>query len=242
MKNVFIALTLTLSACGSDGKNGADGKKGTAGEQGVAGKAGEAGEAGKNGEAGESTAQVLATAIQTIQANQSSILDIQCVSNGSRGSGVKLRDGRILTAYHVVEGCTSVQYYDGNTLVGTGGTVFRDGARDVARISNVAWSTAGLALRGYPEVNTYNPKVGDLTVTAGFPLDLVNDVQLTVGLVTDANFTNGTNWTTAMITDAAAAGGSSGSPVFNSKGELIAIHVGGYNTGGLELSYQLVLR
>jgi len=134
-------------------------------------------------------------------------------------------------------------YYSGPTLVGAGGTAFQDGSRDVTRISGIAWNTAGLALQGFHESKDYAPKLGDLTVTASLPLDLINDVQFAAGSVTDESYSGGGDyWSNTMITDAATAGGSSGAPVFDGAARLVGIHVGGWSTGGLELSLQILLR
>lgn len=231
-----------LTGCGSSGPAGQNGVNGSDGVNGSPGEPGPAGQNGSPGKDGKGYAESLIAALQKIQVNSGSVLDLECISNGTRGTGTKLTDGRVLTAHHVINGCTNMQYYSGPALVGVGGSYTQDGVRDVVRISNVVWNTQGLALSGISEQRGHLPKLGDLLLTASYPLDLVDDVQITSGLVTDENFSaGGSYWAGAVITDAAAAGGSSGAPVFNDAGDLIGIHVGGWSTGGLELNIQLPL-
>jgi len=241
-----LLMSYTTSCGGTDGKDGNNGLPGVNGKEGVNGKDGPAGKAGTNGidgSPGKSAAQQLTDILQKIIPNQASILDIECFSNSTRGSGTKLSDGRVLTAFHVISGCTSVGYYSQGKLVGVGGLYSQDGTRDIARIGAVNWNTDGLALKGYVEVKGHLPAVGDLTVTGSYPADLYDDLQLSSGYVTDSSYEFLTyGWTTGMITDAATAGGSSGAPVFNKGGDLIGIHVGGWGSIGLELSIQLLLR
>ena len=248
MKLAVALIGLVLVGCGSNGKDGEPGKEGTGGKpgtngtNGTSGKDGINGTSGKDGINGTDGVYLPASTLALVVKQSESVLDIECVNTGFRGTGSKLANGQILTAFHVLDGCTSVQYFKGNVYIGGGGVLNRDGGRDIIRISSVNYNASGTAIVGLNEFKDYTPAVGDLTFTASLPLDLVNDVQVATGYVTDSSFTDGPEWTFGFITDAAAAGGSSGAPVFDSKGRLVGIHVGGFSTGGLELNIQILLR
>ena len=242
MKKTLVVLTSVLSvACGSDGKVGNPGSKG---EQGSPGSKGEQGLLGSKGMDGT---YFPAGTLSSVLDQSKSVLDIECVSNGSRGTGSKLQNGNVLTAFHVVDGCTSIQFWSGSQLVGLGGSYAQDSVRDIARVSLVNWNSVGVTVKGLTEYKDYSPLVGDLTITASLPLDLIHDVQIATGHVTNITWsgTSGTDgyvWNNMFLNDSAGAAGSSGAPVFDSLGRLIGILVGGYSRGGLPLHYNILLR
>lgn len=247
--HTLVSLFVLVTACGTDGKDGKDGAPGAVGQSGkdgINGKDGTNGTNGKdgiNGKDGAPASKEMLDVASALQDASKNVVDVECLSNGYRGTGVKLLDGEVLTAEHVVRGCTFVAFYSNGTLVGTGGTGKQGGTRDILYVSGVAWNEQGNALTGVQLKSTPNKvKVGESIFVLSHPIDLVIDVQMTHGLVTDASFQGAPDmWVGSFISDAASASGSSGAPVFNSKAELIGIHVGGWSAGGLELGVELYL-
>jgi S1-C subfamily serine protease len=241
LKYLFsIAIVSLIAACGSEkGDPGVPGERGRDGINGKDGKNGTNGTNGNDGTNGKDGNVVIAQAVASILSKRAAVLDIEC-SSGWRGTGVKLNDGRVLTAMHVADGCESVTYYSGTVAVGKGGLIAPN-SRDIAYISNVTWTAHGKSIAGVTPMTDWNPVVGDITFTVSLPDILVSDPQVSIGYITDEFLNAGSAWPDAFMTDAAASGGSSGAPVFNLKGELVGIHVGGWSTGGLELNVQLPL-
>jgi S1-C subfamily serine protease len=239
MRNVLILITSVISI-GCGGTKGIPGPAGIDGKQGPAGVDGKQGQAGKDGKDGTDYTTGLSAVYKKLSNIAQNVLDVECDSG--RGTGTKLADGNVLTALHVIKECKAVYYYSNGKLVGTGGEYRQAGTSDVAYISKVNWTQEGSAIPGVQPQPKTSVTVGDVTFTLSLPGDLIDDVQITLGFVADSELKAfEPQWNRAFTTDAAAAAGSSGAPVFDSQGNLFGIHVGGWNEGGLELNVQILL-
>jgi S1-C subfamily serine protease len=167
----------------------------------------------------------------------------------SRGTGAKLATGDVLTAHHVAEnaiGCV-LNGEDGVT-VGQASQVNQPVAgRDLVHVTDITWTPAGLALPGFEVKKAATPAVGALVLMASFPGAITRSLQLTFGYVTSSNVTASlpldyrSYWSAAWSSDNASTNGSSGGPVFDSNGDLIAIVVGRPNDDSLDLRFSLPL-
>jgi S1-C subfamily serine protease len=173
----------------------------------------------------------------------------------SYGSGTKTPDGRVITAFHVIDGCASLSYAQGllstTSLRGTSATIRYTqplAGRDLVILESIHWNAKGAALAGIEPVFDYAVSLGELTMTVGFP-GYFFEPQLSPGFVTQVAipktlvlFMRTVDWAGAFVTDAASSGGGSGGPVFDALGRFVAIHVGSSDDDGLELSIQLPLK
>jgi len=201
---------------------------------------------GQDGTPGDQIAQL----VRAVAGHAGSVVRIGCSGvdpvSGEMiswtGSGSVTSQG-ILTARHVTQGSVRCTIFQSGVVVGSSEPVTAQTpvvvagvVQDVAIMTGVTWSRSLPALVTNP---TWEPQIGDVVGCVSHPLDISSDPQLTTGLVTDTQVTGlqGSDWAGVFMTDYAAAGGSSGAPVFNLLGEVVGVHVGGYNTGGLELNY-----
>jgi len=182
---------------------------------------------------------------------EGAVLDIECdLGDGKigRGTGTKIAENKIITAHHVVDKAKSCAFRSNKAIIAAGGSwdLARSG-RDIAIIDpkdliGSSWSSLPSIT---PKIG-FKPKIGQQLLLVSLPANINTDKQYSFGRVTDdqvnaslqAAAGHPGNWKNAFMTDMAAAGGSSGAPVFNAQGEFIAIHVGGYDNG-LELNLQL---
>jgi S1-C subfamily serine protease len=224
MKHLYIsALALILLACGTDGRDGRDGM-----DDGI-----------------KASRMINATI-----GYRNSVLDLECNDGTSywRGTGTKITGGRILTAYHVVKDAVTCSYWSESSAryVGLGGTMHQNKSQDVACIEDISWTDHGKALREVPFLFGYKVHLNELLLLLSFPLDLDSNLQFTFGNVTDDLVspydTPRSDWLSAFMSDMVATSGSSGAPVFNRDGNIVAIHVGGYSKNNLDLNYQLPIK
>lgn len=207
---------------------------GVMGIMGVPGTAGPAGPAGQMGTSGGAAAHDLLTKVLPFRG---SIIDIECDFAGGatgRGTGTKTTNGLIVTAFHVVDGCTAVAFVAEGVQVGAGGNYYQPVAgRDLAVIQNIGWTTSGAALAGVPGVVGAHPSIGDAMLLVSYPALITNDLQFTAANVSDDDIVPSlaselqTFWSDAYGVDVAAAHGSSGAPVFSPAGLWVGILVGG---------------
>jgi hypothetical protein len=195
------------------------------------------GPAGQPGANGTVAARDL---IAKVVAYRSSILDVVCTSNATHGTGTKTMNGQIITAAHVMAGCTAAEYYGEGILVGAGGAFAPPVAnRDLTIIGSINWTAFGLLIPGVPAWAGYTPSIGEATVLASYPATILSDIQFSLGLVTDDNVVNSlpadfpTSWSGAFQTDSAGGQGSSGGPMFNQAGQWVAILVGQWGADGV---------
>lgn len=182
----------------------------------------------------------------TLAGKTNSILDIRMFDGNNnpqgRCTGTKTTNNTVVTASHCFDQNTAQLYFlQELNVVGQGGTPhpLASSGRDVVEVAGVNWSGS---VPGLSITTAYNVDVGELVGNISLPLDIAGDPQITMGWVTDDNlntsFNNDPFWHDAFMADYAAAGGSSGSPVFNEQGEWVGIHVGGFSNS-LELSIAL---
>jgi serine protease Do len=139
------------------------------------------------------------------------------------GSGVLISaDGKILTAAHVVQTAdvASVEFPDGQEIIAR--VISSDVRSDVALLqlkrvpSGIAPATLG---------DSDKLEVGDEIFVVGAPYGISQ--TLTAGHLSGRHCLNNKDETSTSVeflqTDAAVNGGSSGSPVFNSDGEVVGI-------------------
>jgi S1-C subfamily serine protease len=174
----------------------------------------------------------------------------------SYGTGTKTPDGDVITAFHVVNGCTSLNIIHGSYLdpvpLASAEAPFDSEqpipGRDLVVLHDLDWTAAGDALTGIEPAWERDVRLGELTMTVGFP-SFFFDAQFASGFVMAASldqtlelFGRDVEWSHAFTTDAATAGGASGGPVFDETGQWFGIHVGASSDPALELSIQLPLR
>ena len=250
---VLAGLIFILVACGrqdsqllgdSQSTSGGSGNVGPAGPSGPVGQAGAAGPAGPAGAQGESFREATRKLLVKVKEVQSGVVNLLC--NGASGSGTRISSDTVITAYHVIENASSCVVRSNGLQVAVGGLLSRSpSGRDIGYIKGLNFS---VDISKVGMVRQKRPLVGDLLVLLSYPQLFQNDLQTSIGFVTDDDAqssldTMGIEWRNAIISDMSAGGGSSGGPVFNQDGEFVGIHVGGFSgaaDGGLELNFQLI--
>ncbi|HST62979.1 MAG TPA: surface-adhesin E family protein [Longimicrobium sp.] len=147
------------------------------------------------------------------------------------GSGFIVRDGRVVTNAHVVEGAARAEVFDAEgRLMGTASHAEALSTRvDLAvlpRLGNPR-STVNLARR--------EPRVGEEVVAIGAPEGLTNTVSN--GIVSAYRDVEGQRM---MQITAPLSEGSSGGPVLNRRGEVVGVTVAVYE-GGQNLNFAVPL-
>jgi len=232
-------MTVCNGANGSPGEPGADGAPGRDGGEGPPGPIGPTGRAGEASEGSEGV-RWLATQVDALRAN---LVAIQC-SNGdtiSFGSGTISTDGTVVTASHVTPDLNrnDCEVFD----IDVDHAVWLGSVRSIAR-SQLGRDVANLTVdweetppEGITPVQS-PPGLGEMVMASGHP-DVLAALQLSPGFVTATGAHEfGNAWSNAFLADYSSAGGGSGGAIFNSNGQWIGIHVGGFEDG-LELSVAL---
>lgn len=147
------------------------------------------------------------------------------------GSGFILRDGRIVTNAHVVQGAARVEVFDAeDRLLGTAGH---------AETLSTTVDLAVLPRLGTPRVTVAlarrAPGVGEEIVTIGAPEGLTNTVS--TGIVSAYREVGGRRM---MQITAPLSSGSSGGPVLNRRGEVVGVSVAVFE-GGQNLNFAVPL-
>ncbi|HEX6037011.1 surface-adhesin E family protein [Longimicrobium sp.] len=138
------------------------------------------------------------------------------------GSGFILRDGRIVTNAHVVEGAARVDVYDADErLLGTARHAEAlDADVDIAVLPGMG------AARNTVQLAREAPTVGEEVVAIGAPEGLTNTVSN--GIVSAYREVEGQRM---MQITAPLSEGSSGGPVLNRRGEVVGVSVAIYQAG-----------
>jgi S1-C subfamily serine protease len=182
--------------------------------------------------------------LNNVKAFKAGVVNLLC--NGASGSGTRISADTVVTAFHVIDGATSCVVRSDGVQVAVGGQLSRSpSGRDVGYVRGLSFSRE---IPIVPMVREKKPLVGDMLVLLSYPQIFQNDLQTSLGFVTDDDAqssldTLGIEWRGAIVSDMSAGGGSSGGPVFNQDGEFVGIHVGGFSgaeDGGLELNFQLI--
>ena len=149
------------------------------------------------------------------------------------GSGVVINnEGYLLTNAHVVGDATKFSIIIGDNTINAV-LVRKEVVRDVALIK----ITDNFSTLQGVNVSRALSKVGDEIYIIGAPLSLENSQTTTKGIVSAYRSMQGLRY---LQTDASVNHGSSGGPVFNEHGELIALTVSGLLTkdgAGLGINY-----
>jgi S1-C subfamily serine protease len=144
-------------------------------------------------------------------------------SDNWSGSGVFIADDTVLTVKHVVEGATNLRIVEpnGTEYIATFVIMCEDG-NDLGIIKI---KTAQVE----PTISFDDAIICETVIHGGNPLNM--QTTITVGVVSRINV-NANNLGAGLLQiDAIAAPGSSGGPVFNLRGNLLGVVVGGPGPG-----------
>ncbi len=223
-------LILTLSngttldagyAVGPTGATGPAGAVGATGPQGPAGATGPAGPAGATGPAGASGS--LSSLSSLINKTAPTLVYIAAMDlfGGASGTGIIISASRgyILTAYHVIDGATSISVTTSGGISVAATIVNGQFGRDwaVLRLNNVP---AGLQAATLGSSSA--AAVGDFVVSGGFALGYRPNPSWAFGMLTAVRRLS--DGFTYVQTDAAINAGDSGGPLFNIAGQVIGIN------------------
>jgi hypothetical protein len=236
---------------GMDGQDGATGPMGLPGQEGDDGSSGLQGPMGLPGRdgGGEDT---LAFA-ESLYGFEDSIFNVYCpiLIDGqpgtARGTGWK-HNAQVFTARHVVTGATGLcQVYDqDNFAIGTVQSItsytLGGVAQDVVGLT-MLWTATGEQRANIPVAATWVPKSGEPVGLLSFPWDFTSTVQYTFGHLSGnvAGELADIQWGLAILTDLVAYHGSSGAPVFNRAGQVVAILVGGSDSINQDLTTSILV-
>ncbi len=143
---------------------------------------------------------------------------VRVLANQYQGTGMIVdTTGRVLTAYHVVEGCDEVRvvlvtdrYYDCAVAA-------HDAATDLA----VLVPLHAVATPDYVTLGRLaDVQIGDDLWVMGYPLDLAGDATVNKGIVSAVRHDSGVDY---IQTDAPVNPGNSGGPLINQQGRVVAV-------------------
>jgi serine protease Do len=210
--------TGATGTAGATGATGATGPTGPAGPTGATGPTGPAGPAGTATGGGSlaSLSAVINKAVPTMV-----YVEARNAQGGDSGTGVIISASRgyILTAYHVVNGATSISVTvnNGTTIPAT--FVIGASGRDYAVLK---LSTVPSGLQAATLGSSSASAVGDFVLSAGFALGYQPNVSWAFGMLTA--FRRLPDGYMYVQTDAAINAGDSGGPLFNMAGQVIGIN------------------
>ena len=163
-----------------------------------------------------------------------------------QGSGFVVSEHLIATARHVVEGVEdfTITTDDGHKLYATRaisskkydiGFIYID---DLECIANERGTQVhDVTLQPLELGSIEDCRLGETLIAIGSPFGINNFNSVTQGILSaeqrnfDSGYTSGWGWSTLFQTDAKGEGGNSGCPLFNTKGEVIGVLVGGMSNG-----------
>ena len=128
------------------------------------------------------------------------------------------RSGHIVTNHHVINGCTDVKvHYEGKIIPAT--VLSKDALNDLAVLKADFKPAAVLPL------SKKNPELMEDVFVAGFPFgkSISSSVKITKGIISSLTGI-GDNYSNIQI-DAALQPGNSGGPIFDEKGNVVAVAV-----------------
>lgn len=147
---------------------------------------------------------------------------------GSVGTGIVVRDGKVVTNAHVVGSASAVQV---NTVGGERtGTVV--GTDEVVDLGLIDVDTSGLRPVSWTDAGTLN--AGQRLLAIGFALDLPGEPSTTAGVFSALRTLEGVDY---VQTDAPLNPGSSGGPLLTGCGQIV-----GMNTLGNQAGFGLAIR
>ncbi len=130
------------------------------------------------------------------------------------GSGFYISQDLLLTNYHVIAGYTDVRvnFFGGRQTAGT--VIASDARRDIALVRTERQAYAGLPLR------LENPEVASQVFVIGSPLDPKNEGSVSAGIVSGFREHD---YGPMLQSDVGVTFGNSGGPMFDDKGNVIAL-------------------
>jgi serine protease Do len=145
--------------------------------------------------------------------------------NGT-GSGFYVADGLLLTNHHVAGGASQVRvrFFGGREV--SGEVLASDAKRDVALIKTESVEPKGLPLR------LENPELTSQVFVIGSPLGEKNEGSVTAGIVSAFRTEKEGPF---IQSDVGVTHGNSGGPMFDDKGNVIAMTVAGYGGTAINL-------
>ena len=144
---------------------------------------------------------------------------VTILTGGGTGSGFYIADGMIMTNHHVIAGSAAVRirFYGGREIPGE--VVVSDHRRDIAIVK-----TTGGGMIGLP-IQFERPQVGAAAYVIGSPLGKEQEGSVTAGVVSaHRQDENGP----ILQSDVVINGGNSGGPMFDDKGNVVAVVVSGF--------------
>lgn len=168
--------------------------------------------------------------VDVIQRVKPGVVHIMCPE--WQGSGFIVSEHLIVTARHVVEGVEDFE-------------ITFDCGEKVNAIRAISSKNYDI---GFVWVDEPMPKaltlgsieacrLGETLIAIGSPFGIDNFNSVTQGILSaeqrdfDSGYTSGWGWSTLFQTDTNGEGGNSGGPLFNTKGEVIGVLVGGMSNG-----------
>ena len=247
MKRALLAILFAVSAC--VGSMGPTGPLGPTGEQGNDGPQGAKGDAGRDGTLVDPVDHM----VDVMSPYEEAVLLIHCeVQNADgeweyiRGSGIKLEDGRYMTAAHVAAGpntrkCIIYDTYNTNVSTWFGPeNIAVQPNQDIAIASGFKWQGDAAKIIGAPIDRNYHVRVGEPVGLMSFPHSLTEFVVYTFGRVAFEGQTKG-GWE-QFGTDLVLFQGSSGGPAFNAAGNVIGVAAANYPDFNFDITYVQALR
>jgi len=149
---------------------------------------------------------------------------VSIYNNMKFGSGVFIDDNVILTAGHcLTSNSVKIELSDGTILESS--DFYVDDKEDVGFIFVEADEPA------IAKVSAYPGEIGDTVYLVGNPYDRLLKFTITKGILSSLD-RDMYIWEDLIQTDAEGAPGSSGGPLYDSRGRVIGICVTGYAPGG----------
>ena len=170
------------------------------------------------------------TVVKMVSMVKPGVVHVKCTS--WQGSGFIVSEHLIVTARHVVEGVEDFEITldDGNKVNATRAISSKD--YDIGFIWVDEPMSASLKFGSITEC-----QLGETLIAIGSPFGITNFNSVTQGILSavqrdfDSGYTAGWGWSTLFQTDTNGEGGNSGCPLFNVKGEVIGVLVGGMSNG-----------
>jgi len=133
---------------------------------------------------------------------------------GGDGSGFYINSNLLLTNHHVIAGYTDVRitFFGGREIAGS--VIASDARRDIALVKTEAQAFSGLPLR------LENPEVASQVFVIGSPLDPKNEGSVSAGIVSGFREHD---YGPMLQSDVGVTFGNSGGPMFDDKGNVIAL-------------------
>lgn len=151
---------------------------------------------------------------------------VTVITGEATGSGFYIADGLVVTNHHVVEGYKNLKlrFFGGREILGE--VLMSDPRRDVALIKAPGGGMLGLPVR------LDRPPVGAQVFVIGSPLGEEQEGTITSGIVSAYRVRDSGP---VLQSDVAVTHGNSGGPMFDDKGNVVALVVAGLMPEGVQI-------